>query len=340
MTSLMLDEARAAAQAVAAQFMENESGFARLGARLRAQPPRSVVTIARGSSDHASAYFAYLVMARLGKLVTSLPMSLITLYRSPIEATDVLAVAVSQSGQSPDLLGPIRYLRDGGATTVAMVNDSASPLAAASEWVLPLAAGPEKSVAATKSFITSLTAGAALVAHWADDAGMLTALARLPEQLARAATEDWSAALEILKGADRIMVLGRGWSHPVAMEAALKFKETCAIQAEAFSSAEVKHGPMALIDDGYPILIFATRGPAQESLIATAREMRMRGAHVLLAAPDDVAERDLTLIVADEPELDPILAIQSFYPMVEALARLRGYDPDTPRHLSKVTKTN
>ncbi|MQR02129.1 SIS domain-containing protein [Glaciimonas sp. GS1] len=336
----MLDEARAAAQAVATQFKENASNFAQLGAKLRAQPPRSVVTIARGSSDHASAYFAYLVMARLGKLVTSLPMSLITLYRSPIEANDVLAVAVSQSGQSPDLLGPIRYLRDGGATTVAMVNDAASPLAAASEWVLPLTAGPEKSVAATKSFITSLTAGAALVSHWANDERMLAALAQLPEQLTRAATQDWSAALEILGGADRIMVLGRGWSHPVAMEAALKFKETCAIQAESFSSAEVKHGPMALIDDGYPMLIFATRGPAQESLIATAQEMRARGAHVLLAAPDDVAERDLTLIVADVPELDPILAIQSFYPMVEALARLRGFDPDTPRHLSKVTKTH
>ena len=145
-----------------------------------------MVTIARGSSDHASAYFAYLVMAQLGTLVTSLPMSLITLYRSPIESAEVLAVAVSQSGQSPDLIGPMRYLRDGGATTVAMVNDPDSPLAQASEWVLPLVAGPEKSVAATKSFIASLTAGAALVAHWANDEKMLAALAKLPEQLALA----------------------------------------------------------------------------------------------------------------------------------------------------------
>lgn len=340
MTSLMLKEARAAAQAVAAQFTQNTAIYAELGAKLRAQPPRSVVTIARGSSDHASAYFAYLVMAQLGKLVTSLPMSLITLYRSPIEAAEVLAVAVSQSGQSPDLIGPMRYLRDGGATTVAMVNDPDSPLAQASEWVLPLVAGQEKSVAATKSFIASLTASAALVAHWANDQPMLAALAKLPEQLALASVQDWSAAFSILGNADRIMVLGRGWSHSIAMEAALKFKETCAIQAEAFSSAEVKHGPMALVEEGYPILIFATRGPAQEGLIATAREMRARGARVLLAAPPDVAERDLTLFIADLPALDPILAIQSFYPMVEAVARLRGFDPDVPRHLSKVTKTH
>ncbi|PUA20365.1 iron dicitrate transport regulator FecR [Glaciimonas sp. PCH181] len=336
----MLKEARAAANAVAAQFTQNTAIYAELGAKLRAQPPRSVVTIARGSSDHASAYFAYLVMAQLGKLVTSLPMSLITLYRSPIEAADVLAVAVSQSGQSPDLIGPMRYLRDGGATTVAMVNDPASPLAEASEWVLPLVAGPEKSVAATKSFITSLTASAALVAHWANDEPMLAALKQLPEQLALASVQDWSTAFKIFCDADRIMVLGRGWSHSIAMEAALKFKETCAIQAEAFSSAEVKHGPMALVEEGYPILIFATRGPAQEGLITTAQEMRARGARVILAAPPDVAERDLTLFTADVPALDPILAIQSFYIMVEAVARLRGFDPDTPRHLSKVTKTN
>ncbi len=336
----MLNEARAAGEAVAGQLRANWDKLSQLGHALREHQPRSVVTVARGSSDHASSYFGYLVMARLGKLVTSLPMSLITLYRSPIEARDVLAVAVSQSGQSPDLIGPIHYLREGGATTVALVNDASSPLAEGAEWVLPLCAGEERSVAATKSFITSLTAGAELVAHWCDDQAMLDALRELPAQLEKAAHQNWQTALPVLQDADRIMVLGRGLSHAIAMEAALKFKETCAIQAEAFSSAEVKHGPMALIDDGYPLLIFATRGPAQESLLQTAREMRARGARVLLAAPDDVAERDLTLVTSDVAELDPILAIQSFYPMVEALARARGFDPDKPRHLAKVTRTN
>jgi glucosamine--fructose-6-phosphate aminotransferase (isomerizing) len=136
------------------------------------------------------------------------------------------------------------------------------------------------------------------------------------------------------------MVVGRGISFPVALEASLKFKETSALQAEAFSGAEIKHGPMALIEEGYPLLIFATRGPTQASLLQLATEMRGRGARVLLAAPADVAERDLTLPVAATPDLDPIVAIQAFYVMAAQLSAARGMDPDQPRHLSKVTKTN
>jgi glucosamine--fructose-6-phosphate aminotransferase (isomerizing) len=136
------------------------------------------------------------------------------------------------------------------------------------------------------------------------------------------------------------MVVGRGISFPVALESALKFKETSALQAEAFSGAEIKHGPMALIEEGYPLLIFATRGPTQAGLVQLATEMRGRGARVLLAAPADVAERDLTLPVAATPDLDPIAAIQSFYVMAAHLSKARGLDPDRPRHLSKVTKTN
>lgn len=135
------------------------------------------------------------------------------------------------------------------------------------------------------------------------------------------------------------MVVGRGLGLPVALEAALKFKETCAIQAEAFSSAEIKHGPMALIDEGYPLLVFAPRGPEQAGVLALAEEMRGRGARVLLAAPDDVATRDLTISTADDEALDALLAIQSFYIMAAKLSEARGLNPDTPRHLSKVTKT-
>ncbi len=139
--------------------------------------------------------------------------------------------------------------------------------------------------------------------------------------------------------ASKLMVIGRGPGLAIAQEAALKFKETCAIQAEAFSGAEVKHGPMALVDENYPMLVFALRGPAQQSLIALATEMRGRGAQVLLAAPADVPGRDLTLATAPQEDLDPITAIQSFYLLVEAVARARGANPDQPRHLSKVTTT-
>jgi glucosamine--fructose-6-phosphate aminotransferase (isomerizing) len=336
----MLEEALSAADCVALQLANDVERYAALGRHLRAANFHNAVTVARGSSDHACAYLGYLIMARMGKLVTSLPMSLVTLYKSPLKTEGTLAISVSQSGQSPDVVEPIRYFRAGGAATIALVNETASPLAQAAEWALPLRAGKERSVAATKSFITSLTAGARLVAEWQEDAELKAALHALPDALRRAAQTDWSPAIEALAPARNIMVVGRGISFPVALEAALKFKETSALQAEAFSGAEIKHGPMALIEDGYPLLIFATRGPAQAGLIALAEEMRGRGARVLLAAPQDVPGRDLDLPVAGHPDLDPIAAIQAFYVMAARLARARGLDPDQPRHLSKVTKTN
>lgn len=340
MTSLMLKEAVSAADCVAFQLSNDVERYAELGRKLRSTNFHSAVTVARGSSDHASAYLAYLIMSRIGRLVTSLPMSLITLYKSPLVTRDTLAVAISQSGQSPDVVEPIRYFRDGGATTVALVNDTTSPLAESAEWTMGLHAGKEQSVAATKSFITSLVAGARLVAEWQNDHELKDGIAALPEALAEAAKADWSAALDVLTPARNIMVVGRGISFPVALESALKFKETSALQAEAFSGAEIKHGPMALIDEGYPLLIFATRGPTQAGLVQLATEMRGRGARVLLAAPSDIAERDLTLPVAATPDLDPIAAIQAFYVMAANLSKARGMDPDKPRHLSKVTKTN
>ena len=340
MTSLMLKEAVSAADCVAGQLAEDAERYAELGRKLRSTPIQNALTVARGSSDHAAGYCAYLTMARMGRIVASLPMSLVTLHKSPLVTRDTLTIAISQSGQSPDVVEPIRYFRGGGATTVAFVNDIASPLAQAAEWAIPLRAGEEHSVAATKSFICSLVAGARMVAQWQRDPELNDGLAALPEALRAATRVDWSKALEVLAPARNIMVVGRGISFPVALEAALKLKETSSLQAEAFSGAEIKHGPMALIDDGYPLLIFATRGPAQAGLLHLAEEMRGRGARVLLAAPDDVASRDLTLPVASTPDLDPIVAIQAFYVMAAGLARARGMDPDRPRHLSKVTRTN
>ncbi|WP_367846838.1 SIS domain-containing protein [Rhodoferax sp. WC2427] len=335
----MYVEAMASSAQVQLQLAADQDRYAALGVALRARPPRGTVTIARGSSDHAAAYMAYLIMARSGQLVTSLPMSLLTLYQAPLPLADMLAISVSQSGRSPDLVEPMQRFQQAGATTVALVNDAASPLAAAVDWTLPLHAGPEHSVAATKSFICSLVAGARLAAAWTDNADFATRLADLPAALDQACQQDWSAAIAPLLRAERLMVIGRGPGLAIANEAALKFKETCAIQAEAFSGAEVQHGPMALVDEAYPMLIFAPRGPAQPGLVALAAAMRQRGAHVLLAAPANVPSRDLTLATAPHEDLDPITAIQSFYLLVEAVARARGQDPDKPRHLSKVTST-
>ena len=340
----MLNEAQEAPAVIAEQLKQDVDAYEKFGALLRSQTAsgaaQSILTVARGSSDHAAHFMAYLIMARMGRLVTSLPMSLVTLYQSKIQCQGLVSMAFSQSGQSPDLIAPMRYFTEGGATTAAFVNDPSSPLARASQWVFPLHAGAEKSVAATKSFIAQLVAGARVVAAWQDDAMLHHALTNLSGALTRASFADWSVGVEILKDCDRLIVIGRGTGLAIAMEAALKFKETCSIQAEAFSGAEVKHGPMALIGAGYPLLIFAPRGPAQAGLLALATEMRNRGAKVLLAAPAGTPEANLPIIETASVDLDPISAIQSFYPMVEALSRARGFDPDRPRFLAKVTKTH
>lgn len=340
MSSRMQIETGEAPQAVARQLAAEHAAFAELGAELRHRPPLSLLTVARGSSDHAAHYMAYLVTARLGRLVASLPMSLVTLYHARLVCDGLVALAFSQSGQSPDLVAPIGQMQRQGARTIAFVNDPGSPLAQAAQRVFPLHAGPELSVAATKSYIAQLVAGASLVAAWQQDPEFAAALADLPGALERAAGQDWAAGVEALAGAERLYVIGRGTGLAVAMEAALKFKEVCGIQAEAFSGAEVQHGPMALVEHGFPLLILAPRGPAQAGLLELAGQMRARGARVLVAAPAGTPGSELDIVPSGSADLDPITTVQSFYRMVETLARTRGLDPDRPRHLNKVTRTH
>ncbi|WOD20846.1 SIS domain-containing protein [Paraburkholderia kirstenboschensis] len=335
----MLKEALASAETVAAQLTDT-SRVEALAARLAQQPRHVALTVARGSSDHAASYFASLTMSRLGVPVASLPMSVATLQQAPLQVRDQLALAFSQSGKSPDLVGTMQALREAGALTVAAVNALASPLADACEWHLPLVAGPELSVAATKSYIAMLSTSAQLVAHWQRDAELLAALNTLPDALQTAGKLDWSKAVDELRGIERMIVIGRGLGLAIAQEAALKLKETSGIQAEAFSSAEVRHGPMELIDRDYPLLVFAPRGPEQAGLLQLARDMQARGARVLLAAPSDVPEATLPLATTAHAALDPIAAILSFYVMAAGLAAARGRNPDAPRHLNKVTETH
>jgi glucosamine--fructose-6-phosphate aminotransferase (isomerizing) len=335
----MLKEALASAETVAAQLTDT-SRVEALAAKLAAQPRHVALTVARGSSDHAASYFASLTMSRIGVPVASLPMSVATLQQAPLQVRDQLAIAFSQSGKSPDLVGTMEALRKAGALTVAAVNAPNSPLTDACEFDLPLVAGPELSVAATKSYIAMLSISAQLVAHWQKDDALLSALQTLPDALQAAGKLDWSKAVEELRGVERMIVIGRGLGLAIAQEAALKLKETSGIQAEAFSSAEVRHGPMELIDRDYPLLVFAPRGPEQAGLLQLARDMQARGARVLLAAPADVPEATLPLATTSHAALDPIAAILSFYVMAAGLAAARGRNPDAPRHLNKVTETH
>lgn len=340
MISKMKTEALEAAAIVEKQINENSALVKNITQELKTIDPYSIVSIARGSSDHAAQYLNYLTMAKLGKLPTSLSMSILTLYKTQLDVSRSIGIAISQSGQSPDVVNPLRYFTEKSLGSIALVNDTSSPLAGAAKWTVPLHAGAEKSVAATKSFIASLSASAHLVAAWKEDRALLDGLKHLSADLKQAQGCDWSPAIEILQKAKRIMVVGRGFGLPLALEASLKFKETCSIQAEAFSAAEIKHGPQALIEAGYPLLVFANRGPALHSMLDLAEDMKSRGANVILAAPSFVKERTLTIHSAHCEDLDILSAAQSFYLMIEELSRSLGLNPDEPKHLSKVTKTN
>jgi glucosamine--fructose-6-phosphate aminotransferase (isomerizing) len=335
----MFREAAEAAAVVRAQLGANRDGIANLAARLRQSPPRLVVTLGRGSSDHAATYARYLIETRLGVMTASLAPSVSSVYDQAPALEGALCLAISQSGRSPDLLSAAQGAVAGGALLVALVNDEASPLARLAEIVIPLGAGPERSVAATKSYIAALSAGARLCADWSGDAALAAALAGLPDALEAAWREDWSAALPALISANNLYVLGRGPGFGVAQEAALKFKETCGLHAEAFSSAELRHGPMALVGQGFPILAFVQDDETRAGVEAAASACAAQGAAVFQAG--GTSGPGVTALPSGEahPVLQPILQAQSFYRLAAELAVARGFDPDRPPHLAKVTET-
>ncbi|WP_121119593.1 SIS domain-containing protein [Croceibacterium ferulae] len=334
-------EAAQAGPAVAAMLRRNAPALERLGAMLRANPPAVVVTCARGSSDHAATFAKYLLEVLCGVPTASAALSAVSIYHSaPRPAADapVLCIAISQSGRSPDLLASVAAYKAAGAQVVALVNDEGAPLADMADVCLPLCSGPELSVAATKSYICSLSLLAALAAHWAQDTALLQALDELPAQLDAAFAQDWAPAVATLQSGRNMLVIGRGFGLAAAQEAALKFKETTAIHAEAFSAAEVRHGPMAIVGEGFPVLALACADQTSEDVCGVAAEFARRGAAVLLAG--GVAAGATTLpVVRTHPLLSPIVTIASFYPMVETLSRDRGLDPDAPPFLQKVTRT-
>lgn len=340
--TLMFREAAQAAEVVAAQLRRNHDVVVELAAELRGTPPSLVATCARGSSDHAATYAKYLVETRLGVVTASLSPSVGSVYVAPLQLRGALFLAISQSGRSPDLLRNAEAARAGGARVVALVNVEDSPLAQLADTVLPLGAGAECSVAATKSYLASLAAIAQLVAHWKQDAALLAALDALPAALAQAWRQDWSALVDGLAEADHLFVLGRGLGLGAVQEAALKFKETCGLHAEAYSSAEVRHGPMALVGPGFPVLAFAQPDAAGADAEAAAAQFHARGAQVWLASastPAMPAGVMLPMAAAPDPALAPLLSVQSFYRAVNALALRRGHNPDLPPHLNKVTET-
>lgn len=336
--SRMFSEAAQAPNVVRSQLENNAVGVRRIGALLREINPRAVVTCARGSSDHAATFAKYLIESHTKLLTTSFSPSMSSLYDAQPDMRGVVFLVISQSGKSPDLLASAESAKRNGACVIALCNSPASPLAQLAHHTIALNAGAETSVAATKSYIASLSAIVHLVACWTSDQTLIDALMRAPDQLEQAWNLDWNAALPVLTRANNLFVLGRGYGLGVAQEAALKFKETCGLHAEAFSAAEVKHGPMALVGRGFPVLTFSQNDESRAGIEKLAADFVARGADVLIAGANVIDAISLPT-VSSHAVIEPLLMVQSFYRMIAALAPARGFDPDRPPHLNKVTET-
>jgi glucosamine--fructose-6-phosphate aminotransferase (isomerizing) len=334
----MFQEAAGASDAVRAQLQCDADAIAAIGREVRRLGPRAVVTCARGSSDHAATYAKYLIETRAGVLTASAAPSVSSVYGVSQDLRGCLFIALSQSGRSPDLLISVAAAKAAGATILALCNSPDAPLVGAADWVVELRGGVETSVAATKSYLATLAALIRLVAAWTEDARLQSAVDALPAQMDQSWALDWSAALPLLESAGNLYVIGRGLGLGAAQEAALKCKETCGLHAEAFSSAELRHGPYTLLGQQFPALLFAQRDATLAGVEALGGELVRRGVPVLIAGAEVEGAVMLPTVPATA-EIAPILRVQSAYRLIATLSVRRGFDPDHPAHLRKITET-
>jgi len=337
--TFMQQEIAGIPEAVATFLDRAAAPLARAGKRLRDKDPVLIATVARGSSDHAANYLKYSAELSAGIPVASLGPSIASIFDARLKLNRAACLAISQSGKSPDIVGMAEAARRDGALTVALTNTAGSPLAEACDEVIDIYAGPERSVAATKTFVNSVVAGLALLAECTENNELRRALGALPGQLEAARNCDWNALCEALDGHDSLFILGRGPSLAIAGEAALKFKETSSVHAEAYSSAEVMHGPVSIVGGGFPVLALAARDAAERSITAAADELTTKGAAVFVTSNEASSATRLPFTATGHTLTDPLALIVSFYAFIEAFARRRGLDPDKPTHLRKVTET-
>jgi len=326
-------------QAAARFLTMSAQATATAAAALRAADPAVIVTVARGSSDHAATYFKYVTELVAGVPVASLGPSIASIYGRALRLKGAACIGISQSGKSPDIVEMLRSAGRDGALTMAITNMADSPMGAASTHCLPLQAGVENSVAATKTFVSSVVAGLALLAEWKDDADLRAAVAGLPDAFAQALTMDWSPLAARLSRAQSLYVLGRGPAIAIANEAALKFKETCGLHAESFSAAEVLHGPSAIVQAQFPVLALGVKDAALPHVAATVQRLVTQGADVFLTGAEVHGATTLPSVPGLHPMVAPLVLAVTFYQFIEGLARRRGFDPDVPPYLRKVTET-
>ncbi|ASV86105.1 SIS domain protein [Ochrobactrum quorumnocens] len=336
--SLMLQETEQSPSVVAKLLAAEAATFAEIG-RLFENSPWVITTAARGSSDHAATFFKYLMEIATGIPVASIGPSVASVYGAKLKLEGGLHFTVSQSGASPDIIAVQEAAKRGGATTVAVVNVTDSPLAKSADIVLALHAGEEKSVAATKSFIASVAALSGVVAAASEDKGLQVGLGRLPEALAATKPEGRETVEDLLFNARSLFTGGRGTAYAISLEAALKAKETANIHAEAFSLAELMHGPMRLVEDGFPIISFIPRDEALKTSIEALNRLGSFGANLVSFGNAEVPGYRIPSASTGNGHLDPLVSLINYYRIIEAVTRRKGFDPDKPRNLAKVTST-
>jgi glucosamine--fructose-6-phosphate aminotransferase (isomerizing) len=326
----MAQEAAEAPSRIREQLAANASRIADIVALIKQKQPRYVYMVGRGSSDHAGVFAKYLIEIEIGLPVAAAAPSIASVYNKQLDLTGALVLVISQSGRSPDILAQVAMAKAAGALVIALVNDESSPLAEQADQVIPLNVGAEKAVAATKSYLATLSALLQLVAAWSGNSQLQDAVINLPELLERAISLPAQLTAQSLEGVKHLVVLGRGPGYAISREIALKLKEVCGIHAEAFSSAEFLHGPVTLVKDQFAIVDVSIADEANAAHQAQIAEVRSRGARIIHLHHADLLS---------SPRVVPLALLQRFYLDVEAVARSRGVNPDAPPGLNKVTKT-
>jgi glucosamine--fructose-6-phosphate aminotransferase (isomerizing) len=337
--SLMLQEAGQSPDVVATLLQKEKPVFEEIARLFASNAPSVVTTAARGSSDHAATFFKYLFEITCGVPVASIGPSIASVYGAPLNLKGGIHFTVSQSGASPDIVALQDAAKRGGATTIAVVNVTDSPLARQADIVLDLNAGAEKSVAATKSFIASVAALSGVTAAIGTNSDLQAALAKLPEALNATAGIDTTAAEDVLFNATSLYTGGRGPAFAIALEAALKAKETSGLHAEAFSLAELMHGPMRLVQPGFPIIAFAPDDAAYANNIKALERLQKLGATTVPFSTQPLSGINLRVPTTGNGLLDPLVSLLVYYRMIESVTRRKGFDPDKPANLLKVTET-
>jgi glutamine---fructose-6-phosphate transaminase (isomerizing) len=310
--------------------------------RVRAVAPKplgGITIVARGSSDHAAVYGRYLLEAATGKPVSLAAPSLHTLYDVDVDYAGQLVIAVSQSGATPEIVRTLEVLQEGGGRGLAITNDPASALARAAQQTIELGMGAERAVPATKTVTGQFAAFAIAACALGRAPFTREGLAAVPEAVRAVLADPVPAAIaaEQLAGATQLIIVARGYLYAAALETALKIKETCSLVADGYSAADLRHGPIAAVTNGLPVVAFCAPGPAYADIASLVEELRARQAGVLIAGCDEAA--DIWLPDAIPEPLAPIVAVVRGQQLAYELALRLGLDPDSPAGLTKVTST-